>query len=186
MKIIDILVDSANLLGLSREMEILCATTEENVEETMKNSNISTMFRLVKFSIQELCTNYVPVATTQNFVTNNKMYPVSNLKNYIKVQKVCKNDDVVNFKIISRNIVMAEDGEYTVQYTTYPEIENIFEDVDFAVDFGVDAIILGLCSYFALAKGMYNEFETFHDQYLDKANSIKSLRIFDLPKRRWE
>lgn len=187
MKIIDILMESAELVGMHKDAVNLTTATPENETEFLQNNEtMSSMFNLIKFSIRELCTNYVPVSSSKTIVTSECMFPVSDLQNFIRVQNITKNNQLVKFKVINRNIVLEEDGEYVVNYATYPEISSMFEEIDFLQNFSPDAIIFGLCSYFALSHGMFDDFETFHDKYIEKAESLKNLKIFEMPARRWE
>ena len=68
----------------------------------------------------------------------------------------------------------------------YPSINSLFDDVDFLHGLSPDALVFGLCAYYSLANGMFEEFEGFHDKYLGKAEAIKELKNFDMPVRRWE
>ena len=131
MKILEIITQSAALLGLEDVNSILTDITEENEQEKLHNANLSSLYNLVKFSMQELCTNYIPVVTTKNIKTEDQKFPLSNLENFIRVQKVTKSEDVVKCKIISRNITFEEDGEYVIEYLTYPAINSLFDEIDF-------------------------------------------------------
>ena len=64
-------------------------------------------------------------------------------------------------------------------------ISHIFQ-LDFLNNLSPDVLVLSLCAYYALAHGMFDEFEDLHDRYVEKAESLKELRVFDLPARRWE
>lgn len=186
MQIIDILNESTMLLGLSDEQQILSYTTPESESASLENKNIASLFNLIKFSIRELCTNYIPVTISENVVITNKSYPLSSFNNFIRIQNVYKNEQLIKFKIINRNLILEEDGEYTVNYATYPTINSLFDDIDFLQDFSPDAIVFGLCAYFSLAHGMFDEFNTFHEKYISRAESLKDVKIFELPNRRWE
>ena len=69
---------------------------------------------------------------------------------------------------------------------TYPEINSMFDEIDFLSNFSPDVIVFGLCSYYCLSSGMFEDFESFYDRYISKAESLKNLKIFELPARRWE
>ena len=186
MKIVDILIDSANLLGLVDEVSILQNTTEETESETLTNTYIARLFELIKFSLRELCSNYVPVSISETVVVEENKFPVANLKNFVRVQNVSRNNESVKFKIINRNIVFEENGEYVVNYATYPEIISLFDDIDFLQNLSPDVMVFGLCAYYSLATGMFEEFKEFYEQYISKAESLKCLKIFELPRRSWE
>ena len=185
MKLIDIIMSSCALLGLNDDLNTLKDLTAETVSSIEGNKKIEELIYLSKYSIRELCSNYIPMINSTEITTTNKKYPVKNLTNYIRVQNVFKNEMPVNYKIINRNIEFKEDGTYTVKYLTYPEIEGLFDDLDFMSNFSPDAMVLGLCAYFSLSKGMFDEFNDFHDKYIERAESLKTLKLFEMPCRRW-
>lgn len=185
MKLIDIIMNSCALLGLNDELNTLKDLTAETVSSIEGNKNIEELIYLSKYSIRELCSNYIPMLNSTEITTTNKKYPLKNLTNYIRLQGVFKDDAPTNYKIINRNIVVKEDGTYTVKYLTYPEIEGLFDDLDFMSNFSPDAMVLGLCAYYSLSKGMFDEFNDFHDKYIERAESLKTLKLFDMPCRRW-
>lgn len=183
MKIIDVIKNSAELLGLSDAVSLIETSSDESV--LLSNEDINRLFNLSKFSIQELCSNYVPVETENEISTTEKTFPMSELANVIRVLEVRKNNNIVKHKIINRNLVFEEDGNYIVKYTFYPNVNSIFDEIDFLKNFSPDVIVFGLCAYFSLAKGMFEEFESFHDNYIERAESLKTLRVFSLPQRSW-
>ena len=187
MKIVDILIDSALLLGLTDEAEKLKSATLETEDIVIgENDKISSLFNLIKFSIRELCTNYIPVIKDVCVETKEQKFAVNILENFIRVQNIQKDGEMVKFKIINRNVFLEEDGKYTVRYETYPDIISLFEEIDFLQSFSPDAIVFGLCSYYSLAHGMFDDFQEFHEKYISKAESLKSLHNFELPCRRWQ
>ena len=72
MKIIDVMKNSAELLGLNNERDLMESATSASEESLLENSEIKQLYNLIKFSIQELCTHYLPVITTQEISTTNK------------------------------------------------------------------------------------------------------------------
>lgn len=187
MKIVNILSDAACLLGLNEEKVLLDNLTIEGEAQILaEHQNVESLFSLIKLSLRELCTNYVPVTITKTVKSTDKKYAVSQLENFIRIQNVYQNEQAVKYKVINRNVVFEEDGEFEVNYATYPEISSMFEDIDFLQNFSPDAIVFGLCAYYCLAHGMFDMFEEFHDKYIERAESLKELKIFELPCRRWE
>lgn len=187
MKIIDILIESAELLGLHNDIPQLNLVTAENEEEILTaNENIAGMFKLIQYSVRELCTTYIPVVNQKVIVTENKTYPLTEFPNFIRIKNITKNEQLVKFKIISKSIIFEEDGEYVVNYATYPIISSMFDELDFLQEFSPDVIVLGLCSYFSLSQGRFEEFQTFNEKYVSRAESLKALRSFNLPIRRWQ
>ena len=71
MKIVDILIDSATILGLTEETKILETATSENENQIIQeNPKIASLFNLIKFSIRELCTNYIPLLKKQTILNH--------------------------------------------------------------------------------------------------------------------
>lgn len=186
MKIIDLIKKACELLSLQKEIELLNSAEIETETELLKNLEINKLFNLSKFSIQELCTNYVPMQAEAQITTANKTYSVGELTNFIRVQNVYKDKKLIKYKLINRKLTFAEDGNYTVKYLTYPEIESVFDDLDFLSHLSPDVLVFGLCAYYCLSKGLFDDFKIYNEKYIERAESIKNLKIIDLPQRRWQ
>ena len=185
MKVKDLLKDSAELLGLTKQVEILSSETADETE-ILLDAEIASLFNLFKFSVRELCTNYIPVSVIENISTREGKYPISSFSNYVKLVKVTKNNEKVAYKILNRNLVFESDGSYDVEYCTYPEITTISQEIDFLPVFNADVLVDGLCAYYSISKGMLEEFESFHENYKFKAESIRAMKTFVMPQRRWQ
>ena len=186
MKVIEIMAQSAMLLGLGEEFLLLEDAKAEQETELLQNKNVLSLFSLSKYAFQELCTNYIPVVESVKMMSNENKIEVKKLTNFIRVQNVKKDGELAKYKIINRNILFEEDSEYEIEYLTYPEINSMFEEVDFLANFSEDVIVSGLCAYFSLAHGMFDEFKTFNEEYVTKAENLKELKSFNMPQRRWE
>ena len=187
MKIVDIITDSALLLGLNEEVAILKTVTEDTEPEILReNISICKLFNLVQYSIKEFCTNYVPIVEERKIETTEKQFHISNFENFIRINYIVKDKQLTKFKILNRCLTFEEDGEYVVNYATYPKISSMLDELNFLECYSPDVLVFGLCAYFSLSHGMFTEFAEFHEKYILKAESLKSLRNFDLPCRRWE
>ena len=185
MKVIDIMCDSARLLGLGNECDILCDQTKDETEK-MEDQTIRHLFELAKLSIRELCTNYAPVLTTSDVDTTNKTYAINKLTNCIRVEGVTQNGNPVNYKIINRNINFEQDGKYTIEYSSYPSISNLDDDLVFLQEYGLDVAVFGLCAYYCLTKGLFEDFDKYYQTYQEKASALKDMKVFMMPQRRWQ
>ena len=186
MKVIEIMAQSAMLLGLGEDFLLLEEATIEQETELMQNKNIISLFGLSKYAFQELCTNYIPVVESVKMMSIDNKIEVKKLTNFIRVQNVKKDGELAKYKIVNRNILFDEDAEYEIEYLTYPEINSMFEEIDFLSNFSEDVVVCGLCAYFSLAHGMFEEFKTFNEEYIEKAENLKELKSFNMPQRRWE
>ena len=207
MKIIDIIKESAHLLDLPRVIELLQTdqevepldpeielTQDEQIERQLyfnneaylNNPQVFKLFNLAKFAIQELCTNYVPTIAEKVFTTTDKSFNMAGFENYIRMHNITKNGELVKYKIVGRTIQFEEDDTYLASYYTYPQINTLYDEIDFLSNFSIDVIVFGLCAYFSLAEGLFEEFTQFHEQYIERAENLKELKIFTLPARRFE
>lgn len=185
MKILDIMKNSAHLLGLTYELSTLETVRPDCEDEVFQDRDLNRMLALTRFAIQELCTNYIPICCEAKFTTNNKEIGLANITNCLKVLRVANKNGEVKFKIINRKIILENDGEYIVKYTTYPEIKSVYDDLEFLSSLSPDIAVLALCSYYSLSVGMFDTFKSFYEQYTEVAESLKQLKMFDLPTRRW-
>lgn len=186
MKIINIIKNSAELLDLHETIDALNTATEENEQDILALPEVQRLMSLSALAIQELCSNYISVHSEQEIETTECSYPLKNLVNYIRINSMSENGNNVKFKIVNRNIVVEKDGKYLVKYCSFPSITSLFEEIDFLNNLSPDVLVMAVCAYYAVAHGMFNEFELYHDKYLSKAQALKELKIFEMPLRRWE
>lgn len=185
MKILEILKDSAMLLNLFDAASVL---DNDSLTDTEKQANkeVQELVNFADMSVKEICSNYLPYEVESSITTTDKKYPLNSLNNLLRVVDVKKGDNYVDFKIISRNLVFDEDGTYTVIYNSYPTITSLSDDLSFLQRLGTDVVVYAVCAYYCLAKGMFEEFDSFYGQYNDRASAIKDVKTFIMPQRRWE
>lgn len=186
MKVIDVIRQSAELLGIDSLVELIDQNDAEIMAGVSDNEDLKKLFSLTKFAMQELCTNYCPILREINFSTTEGKYAISNLPNYIRLVGVKKNGVSVEYKIYNRDITLAEDGIYTAEYMSYATVEGLTDSLDFLARFSPDVLVLAVCSYYAVAHGMFEQFEDFHDRYVERAESLRELRSGTMPMRKWE
>lgn len=186
MEIIDIIKQSIHLLSLNEYYEVLDKASKENEEEVLKNEEIKKIFNLTNLVLHDLCTNYVPIVNKQIVNITNKTYPIKNLLNFYKIKNVKKDNLVEDYKMISKNIVVENDGEYEINYYYLPNVNSLFDELDFLSTLSPEVLVYGLCAFYCLSVGLFDEFKIYNDKYKSRAEAIKNLKVFELPKRKWE
>lgn len=186
MKVVEILKHSAELLGLDKTKTLLDTVNEENKAEISVDDDVAKLLSLAKFAVQELCTNYCPLLDKYEFSTTDKKFALNRLKNYIRIVDVKKDGVSCAYKIYNRDITLEEDGKYIVEYMSFKTIETLLDEIDFLSQFSPDVLVFAICAYYSVAHGMFDQFEEFHDLYIDKAESLKELRSGQMPMRKWE
>ena len=186
MKVVDILIEASEILQLNNAKLLLKTANLENETEILQNEEVESLFNLLKLSIRELCTNYAPVERIETFEITNNELKLADLINFIRIKSVKKGNSTVPYKILNRNLTVNENGKYEVSFYSYPEIETLFDEIDFLQKLNADVIVFGLCAYFCLSKGLFEDFHEMHDKYIERAECVKDLKIFTLPQRSWE
>jgi len=186
MRVIDIIRQSAELLGLVDLVKIIDEENEELLAGTLENSDLNKLFSLTKFAMQELCTNYCPILTKCEFATIDKKFALRELPNYIRLVGVKKDNVDCNYKIFNREITLDEDGRYVAEYMSYLVADNMFDELDFLSRFSPDVLVFAICAYYSVAHGMFDQFEEYHSRYIDRAESLRELRSGMMPMRKWE
>ncbi len=185
MKVQDIIVEACTILSLNQEIEVL--QDEEALEDTkLENAEIKKLYQLLKFSLRELYTNYLEMVIEKEITSENKTISLSELENYIRLLSVKYNNQPVKYKLTNKKINLPFDATYIIAYKGYPEITSLTDSTEDVGIFNLDVVILGLCAYYCLACGRFDEFDTYHSQYVDRAESIKSLKSIYLPNRSWQ
>ena len=164
MEIIDIIKQSIHLLSLNEYYDVVDNASKESEEEILKNEEIKKLFNLI----------------------TNKSYPIKNLTNFYKIKNVKRGKILENYKIISKDIVVKEDGEYEINYYYLPSVNSLFDELDFLSTLSPEVLVYGLCAFYCLSVGLFDEFKIYNDKYKSRAEAIKNLKMFELPKRKWE
>ncbi|MBE7076969.1 MAG: hypothetical protein E7374_03680 [Clostridiales bacterium] len=188
MTIFNIIEQCGDMLDLEYMNIVFDVTpTDEEQEDFFRlNPNVLRLFNLTKLCIRELCANYVPYYKEVTVKTENKRFDLSTLSNFIKIVSVKKGDDLVKVKTLNKEVVFSEDGEYVITYASYPEINYLSDKIEFPLEARCDVLAYGVCAYYTLSKGMFDEYNYYRDIYHSLACEIRELRNFIMPSRRWE
>lgn len=185
MKVKEILTDACILLGLDAESEKL-KDTNLTEQEKLADAQIKKLYNLLQLSLRELCANYLPILKSINKSTANKEISMTDVDNVIRINNVKLNDAPVKYKFVEGKIILSLDGEFEIIYSSYPKINSIEDELNFLPNFNPDVIVLGLCSYYCIANGLFEEFTKYNDRYLKKAQGLREIKMFTLPKRSWQ
>ncbi len=186
MNTLQIMINGANLLGLTQEVELLKTITKENEAEVMQNKQLARLKDLAILSMQEVSVRYVPIYSTIELQSENKQINIKQIQNCLKILKVYLCDIAVPFKIVGKTIKVNENGNYKIKYTTMPTINSVLDELEF-VNNGVEQVVIfGLCAYYSIAIGLFSQFNSFHEKYLNAGENLKELKMFYIPNRSWQ
>ena len=190
MTALEIIKKGAILLNVKEilEDESLNNVTESNQEDCLNNNfALNRFFEILKIMLNDIASEYVPLVKEKTFISDNKIIDLSGIENFMKVCAVSIDKVPIKHKIVNKSIVTDFDGVFTVKYMVYPKIETLLDEVEvFDRGVGEDLMVYGILSLYCLAIGLTDEFEIYNKIYSEKLSAIKSLKVIDMPYRRWE
>ncbi len=186
MNLKEVLIMSASMLDLASVNDAL-ETIDADNEQTIliENEQVKKLFNLAIVSFKEICFRYLPIIAEHTLESSNKTILTSSLEDFVKIVRVKKDDKITSYKYKNGVISLDEDGFYTVEYIKNPIINSMLEDLSILNDFGPDILMFGICAYYTIGMGLYDEFEYYHNEYISRCESAKKLANCDLPARSW-
>ena len=184
MQVIDIIKQATELLSLTDENEVLNTLTKEN-ESELDSQDVKRMFTIFKLMLNDFCTNYTPLCSTQNIKVEDNNFPIKDIVNFYKIKNIKNGNRIVNYKIVNKNIVI-NNGEYVVNYYSLPNVNSFFDELDFLSSLSPEVLVFGLCAFYCLSVGLFDEFKIYNEKYKSRAEAIKNLKIFEMPQRKWQ
>ena len=184
MQVIDIMKQATELLSLTDENEVLNKLTKEN-ESELDSQDVKRLFTIFKLMLNDFCTNYTPLCSTQNIKVVDNNFPIKDIVNFYKIKNIKDGNRIVNYKIVNKNIVI-NNGEYVVNYYSLPNINSFFDELDFLSSLSPEVLVFGLCAFYCLSVGLFDEFKIYNEKYKSRAEAIKNLKIFEMPQRKWQ
>ena len=188
MIILDLIKKSATMLNIK---EILDDTSLDNTGSLQldtiykKNPTLKRMFEFATLTINEVC-SYMPNEVEKICKSDNKQIPLKRLSDLIKIVSIKNKDGYVKYSIIDDNIVLENDGEYSVLYYKRPLTQDVLDVVETCGGkISEDVFLFGLNAYYCLANGLYAEYNVYNNQYIERLSRIKNLKLFSMPCRRW-
>lgn len=186
MIIKDILADSAMLLGLTTEADAINHASLEEEMEAVNTGEVRNLINILKLTLREVCIHYVPYVKSQTISTTNRQIHLSILTNFISMKGAYRKGEKVKCRMLDRLLTFEEDGEYTIEYLSYPTTVSLFEEITFLDNCSPTMLVYGVSAYYSLSKGLFEEFESFYDKFKNFAELSRERNCFNLPMRRWE
>lgn len=189
MTILDLIKKSAVTLNV---VEVLQQENFDNItasnEQQILNSNFSLtrLFEFAKVMLNEIASYYLPIVKTVDCETANQQINLNVCTNLSRIVGIKQGDRFVRYKIEDNLIKLTSNGQFTIVYHQHPNITSLLDDIDmFDETVGEDILVNGLNSYYCLASGLFEEFNVYNEQYINKLSKIKSLKVFAMPRRGW-
>lgn len=189
MTVLDLIKKSSIMLNIR---EVLQDSNLSDINETNQDELLNTNFALnrlyefVKVMLNEIASSYLPIVREVETKTEKGKIPLTVCEKLSRLVGVKREDCFTRYSIQDDNIVLKEDGEYTVVYNQYPMINSLLDDVNvFDEKVGEDVLIYGLNSYYCLATGLFEEFNVYNENYVNKLSKLKNLKLFSMRCRSW-
>lgn len=190
MTVLELIKKSALILNEKEilEDEKLANVTVNNCEEILENNfALNRMFEILKILLNNIAVDYLPIVKEKTCISANKKISLEEFENLSKIVSVKVDKFPVKYKIANEYINLDFDGVFNVEYNALPVINSLLDDVQvFYKNISYDLLIYGVASLYCLAIGLMDEFEIYNNIYSSKLTAIKSLKLIDMPARRWE
>ncbi len=165
----------------------------ENAEDkaagpTCDEDEIETLLYCVNAVEDELARYYFPLKTSENFNSENKIYPFENFaKRAVKVLSVTDGEKPVNFKVFPKYLY-ADARNVCVEYEYSPDKKSVDDDSEYdGVAVGASLIAKGAASEFCIICGEMSLAELWESKYRQEIDlARKKVTVCGtLPPRRW-
>lgn len=188
MTILDLINKSAIMLNIQEvlndvDLSNITQYTEQSVID--KNFALKRLYQFAKIVVNEV-NSYQPVIKEVALSTTNKQIAFSELNNMSKIVSIKDDSGYIRCKFSDTHILFDNDGKYTISYTQAININSVFDEISLNVDeIGEDLFIAGLNAYYCLSTGLFQEFNVYNSNYVDKLSRLKNLKLFAMPCRSW-
>lgn len=188
MTVLDLIKKSAVILNIDEisNASLNTITAENELEVLENNVALKKLYELTMLMLNEIATYYMPIMKTVELNSVDKKIDLSKCQNVLKVVGVKLDDVFVKFFVEDGNILVKNDGCYTVIFQQTPAIQSLLDNVNFFDEnVSEDLLVDGLNSYYCLACGLFKEFSLYNEKYSKKLANLRNLPIFNLPCRSW-
>ena len=190
MTALDLIKKSATILNVTDVLEdqSLNTITKANSEDVLENNfALNRFFEILKIMLHDIASEYAPITKEKVCISDNKTISFAEFENLLKIVAVTIDKVPVRYKIYNNAIKTDFDGVFNVKYNVCPEIENLLDEIEvFDKGIGSDLLVYGVSSLYCLAVGLIDEFEVYNNLYSEKLSAIKTLKVIEMPARRWE
>ena len=176
MKVKDIIIAAAKLLGIEQEVLAYCngeSTECENAEVLLD------CFNEVE---NELALDYFPLVAEEVKTSGNGQFGYSAFENsVVRVLKVAdERGELIPFKVYARYMA-TQPGKVVVTYTYSPKVKGLEEESEQALGVSERLFSYGVAAAFATVKGLYEEGAVWDKKYKDAiacaGRAIRSKRL---------
>ncbi len=166
--------------------EDIDSITETNETEILSsNEDLNLCFDLLKLQIKEIASNVCEIIKSIVLTPENNRISLNNIGNFLKIKKIVYDNQLVSFKIINNYIVLPIDKTVEIIYSEDVQPSSLLEDIDYFKGVSDDVLVYGLCSYYSLSSGLFEEYNNFHSLYEEKIKNCKNVKVFSLKLRDW-
>lgn len=149
------------------------------------DADAKTMVKCVNLAVAE-CNADFPVLHTARVTASGGVIPIGATGDEIStVRAVIKNGRHVRFSFDTRGILVEQDGEYTVTYTTVPHDQNLDDEVVCGTGADEPTLCYLAARNYCLVTGRNDEAAVWDQRYNAEAEKLRLLRRAYLPKRAW-
>lgn len=189
MTILDLINKSAIMLNIQEvlnDVDVSNITIYSEPQVLESNFALNRLYQFAKIVVNEI-NSYQPTIKEVELNSTDKQIAFDQLENMSKIISVKNEYGFIKCKFSDSHIRFEQDGKYTIAYAQAIKINSVFDEIALNVDeIGEDMFIAGVNAYYCLATGLFQEFNVYNTNYINKLGRLKNLKLFAMPCRSWE
>ncbi len=171
--------------NIYKNEEIDSITDLNELEIISANEELNLCFDLLKLQIKEIASNVCEIIKSIVLTPENNKINLNDVGKFLKIKKIVYDNQLVSFKIINNFIVLPINQTVEIIYSEDVQPSSLLEDIDYFKGVSDDVLVYGLCSYYSLSSGLFEEYNNFHSLYEEKIKNCKNVKVFSLKLRNW-
>ncbi len=191
MKVVNIINSASNILGLKSVIASLpdISNASEEVQNEIANLLIS-----VNMTNNNIATNYVQLIRRTTLANVSGLISFDDItdQSIIEIKRITnENNQTIPFKILA-NGVETQAGNVTIEYSVFPDVVTILDDIDYYLKINELIFATGVVSEYLYLKGVFDEANLWADRFksmilVDKeiVEETKAVKNINMPSRRW-
>jgi hypothetical protein len=181
MKVKEIMIAAAKLLGIEQEITAYCNGQSEACEDA---EILLDCFQEIE---SEIALDYLPLIVEEEKSSVNGQYGYSTFENQV-VRIIRVSDEWGNslpFKLYARYMT-TQPGKIKVTYTYSPKKKGLTDSSDFTIGVSERVFAYGIAAAYSIVKGLYEEGEVWDKKYKNSLSAaVREMRSKTMKGRVW-
>lgn len=189
MTVLEVLENASLYLNLKEEFESIF-NNDKSAEVTEETQNqFEKLIDCLNLVVSDIAGQYCKLMTTEKVQFVDNSFDILNLTKCANKIFFVKDENGFkqNFKIIDNKIVCENSGNFTVEYSFYPQKFTKDDELSiFSGKIGVKTFALGVACEYCFVSGFFDDAKIWEERFVNcLKNNLRKIGHSHMPKRRW-